>query len=188
MGNKKIAVFLILIVAIFSSCGRLDNPKERNSISFNDGVDSVAIAIEKMNYILDSSNVSNFFWYAVSSMKNSLYISHNYNRKNVGLLTDTTLYKSEDLFFIQEKKEFIRLVIFLENNNISRCDYENGDYIYLYRGNIYMADRQKDLWRFIMLTDDIRNINLDKYKVLDNKDNLFLLADKDAEIYDTSTD
>jgi hypothetical protein len=187
MGNKKIAVFLILIVAIFSSCGRLDNPKERNSISFNDGVDCVAIAIEKMNYILDSSKVRNFFWYAASSDENYLYVNQN-SREKVGLLTDTTLFKSEDLFFIQEKKEFIRLVIFLENNNISRCDYENGDYIYLYRGNIYMADRQKDLWRFIMLTDDIRNINLDKYKVLDNKDNLFLLADKDAEIYDTSTD
>jgi len=48
-----------------------------------------------------------------------------------------------------------------------------------------MADRQKDLWRFIMLKDDIRNINLDKYKVLDRKGNLFLLADKGAEIYNT---
>ncbi len=185
--ENKILIIYITIIVVLSSCGRLENPKERNSISFKDNIDSVSIAIEEINHILDSSKVRNFFWYAASSDENYLYVDQN-SREKVGLLTDTTLYKSEDLFFIQEKKEFIRLVIFLENNNISRCDYENGDYIYLYRNNIYMADRQKDLWRFIMLTDDIRNINLDKYKVLDNKGNLFLLADKDAEIYDTSTD
>ena len=156
-----------------------NNPKERNTISFKNNIDSVLNAMEKMNHILDSSNINEYFFYAID--KDILYI----NGVKVGFITDTTLYKNEAISFIDtiRRKNFVNLSFFLHQNFLDRCDYEDGNYIYLYRANIDMGDRQKDLDRYVILENDIKDINLNKYKILDKKGSLFLLADKDAEIW-----
>ena len=72
------------------------------------------------------------------------------------------MYKNSSLYFIREqkRKEFVTLVLFLKQNFLTRCDYKDGNYIYLYRANIYMADRQKDLRRYVILENDLKGINL----------------------------
>ncbi len=112
--------------------------------------------------------------------------SVNNKLQKIGSVKDTLLYKNELMSFVDtiKRKDFVNLSSFLEQNFLDRCDYENGNYFYLYRANIYMADRQKDLMRYVILANNIKDINLKKYKVLDNKGKLFLLANKDAEIWE----
>jgi len=117
-------------------------------------------------------------------------------------LTDKTLLKNSLLSFIDvtRSNEFVQLIKYLNENYITRCNYEKGHYLYLYRDNIYMADRQRDLQRFIVFAKDKTEIedllednfvnaahggeyNL-AYKIIDQKDNLFLLTHKDAEIWE----
>jgi len=184
MDNRKIFIYLGLIF-ILSSCGKLNNPKERNIISFNNNIDSVLNAIGQMNNILDSSSINEYFFYAID--KDILYVKGTNNKsQKVGFLTDTILYKNEAISFVDtiRRKKFINISSFLNQNFLDRCDYEDGNYFYLYRANIYMADKQKDLMRYVIFTKDIKDLNLNKYKVLDNKGNLYLLADKNAEIWE----
>jgi len=184
MDSKKIVVYIAMIF-ILGSCGKLNNPKERNTLSFNSDFDSVLSSIKEMNNILDSSGVNDYFFYAIE--KDTLYVkSVNNKSQKIGSVKDTLLYKNESLSFIDtiKRKDFVNHLAFLNQNFLDRCDYENGNYLYLYRANIYMADRQKDLMRYVVLTNDIRDLNLNKYKVLDNKGDLFLLADKEAEIWE----
>ena len=184
MDSRKIVIY-VAIIFIISSCSKLNNPKERNTISFKNNIDSVLNAMEKMNYILDSSSINEYFFYAID--KDILYVKGVNNKsQKVGFITDTILYKNEAISFVDtiNRKNFVNLSFFLNQNFLDRCDYEDGNYIYLYRANIYMADRQKDLMRYVILANDIRDLNLNKYKVLDNRGSLFLLADKDAEIWE----
>jgi len=184
MDNKKIGVFVAIIIAI-SSCGRLNNPKERNILAFKDETKNVTDAIYDLNNILNSSNVEEYFFYAID--KDVLYITDSSSKsQKVGFILDTLLYKNTLLSFIDvdKRKRFIDLVLYLNNNHIDRCDFVNRDFIYLYRSNIYMADRQKDLKRYIILANDIGDINLNQYKIIDCKKNLFLLSHKDAEIWE----
>lgn len=184
MDNRRIFIY-IAIVFVLTSCGELYNPKERNILSFNSDFDSVFSSIKEMNHILDSSNIDEYFFYAIE--KNVLYVkSVNNKLQKIGSVKDTLLYKNELMSFVDtiKRKDFVNLSSFLEQNFLDRCDYENGNYFYLYRANIYMADRQKDLMRYVILANNIKDINLKKYKVLDNKGKLFLLANKDAEIWE----
>ncbi len=200
MDNRKIFIY-IAIMLIISSCGKLKNPKERNVISFKNNIDSVAFAIERMNDILDRSDINNYFFYSIDN--NILYVKGVTNKSlKAGNITDTLLYKSEALSLINNhrRKEFVKLLGLLNQNYLDRCDYESGNYIYLYRNNIYMADRQKDLQRFVVFAkdkDEIKNLLEDNfvnaahggkynlaYKIIDQKENLFLLAHKDAEIWE----
>ena len=203
MVSRKIVIYVayITLILVITSCGKLKNPKERNVITFKNNLDNVAFAIEKMNGILAKTK-KNFFIYGVDG-KNVLFIENSaHNIEDVGLLTDTTLCKDSLLLFIDtlQRAEFVQLANYLKENFITRCNRENGKYIYLYRDDVYMADRQEDLQRFIvfakhkaeindLLEDNFVNAayggkyNL-AYKIIDQKGNLFLLAHKDAEIWE----
>lgn len=176
-------IFMYFFYMLFIFRG--NNPKERNTLSFNSDFDSVLSSIKEMNNILDSSSINEYFFYAIE--KDILYVkSVNNKSQKIGSVKDTLLYKNESISFIDtiKRKDFVNLSAFLTQNFLDRCDYENGNYLYLYRANIDMGDMQKDLMRYVVLANDIRDLNLKKYKVLDNKGDLFLLADKDAEIWE----
>ncbi|MDP3013623.1 MAG: hypothetical protein Q8M92_05225, partial [Candidatus Subteraquimicrobiales bacterium] len=74
---------------------------------------------------------------------------------------------------------------YLNKNYLTRCNLENRQFQYLYRDNIYMADRQTDLERFVVFSTSEQEINLNRYKILDKRKNLYLLADKDAKIWES---
>jgi hypothetical protein len=188
MGIKNKLIYIVAIVFIFCSCNRVNNPKERNIIVFNDTIDSVAKAIASMNNILNNSNVINNFFYAID--REILFVKGPNNKsQEVGFIKDTILYQNKTLSFIDtlQRVHFIEYAEFLKNNFLTRCDKENSNYVYLYRADIYMADKQKDMMRYIMLTNSVSNIDLNKYKIIDSKEDLFLLAEKDAEIYESQT-
>lgn len=185
MENKNILkiAFLFGIAMWLFSCGNLDNPKERNKIVFTSNVDDVAGMIKVMNRLLVKTG-RNYYIYAVDSGK--LFINDNTQyAKSLGLLTDSTLYKNKYLTFIDssERKHFVYLAKYLNGNYLSRCDIENGLPVYMYRTNIYMADRQMDLDRFIVFANSEQEIDLNRYKILDSNKNLYLLANKDAKIW-----
>lgn len=185
MDAKKTVIHIFLIILINISCSRLNNPKERNIILFSNNTDSVIYAIKEMNNILDSAKIKEYFFYAID--REALYVANNLNKsQRIGSIKDTLLDESILLSFLDldKRKRFINIVLYLHSNHIDRCDYENNNFIYLYRSNIYMADRQKDLMRYVVLVNSIKDIDLNKYKVLNNKNNLFLLVDKDAEIWE----
>jgi hypothetical protein len=188
-------------LVIISSCGNVENPKERNIISFKNNVDSVGLEIQKLNKILERKGKKHFVYGIDES--NVLFIEDSSNKiKDVGLLTDKNLQKESILSFIvgTQRNEFIQLIRYLKQNYITRCNHEKGHYIYLYRDDIFMADRQKNLQRFIVFAKDkaeIENLLEDDfvnaahggkynlaYKILEQNDNLFLLANKDAEIWE----
>lgn len=200
MDNRRIFIF-IAVILIISSCGKLKNPKERNVISFKNDVDSVAFAIENLNKIF-KNRIQKPFIYGIDE-SSVLFIEDSLNNnKYIGLITDETLEHEYLLPFvdISKRDEFVQLVKYLYKNHIYRCNYKKGHYLYLYKDDIYMADRQEDLQRFIVFAKnkaEIENLLEDNfvkaahggkdnlsYKIIDQKDNLFLLAPKDAEIWE----
>lgn len=196
MGNKnifKIPLLLSIAICLFS-CGNLDNPKERNKIVFTDSITSVADSINAMNKMLFKTG-RKFSVYGIDvDMKNAdrnenvffLYIDDTLNSvHNAGIITDSLLYKSKWLEFIDssERKRFVNLALYLNKNHLSTCYIENELPSYMYRADIYMADRQTDLVRHIVFANSEQKIDLNRYKILDKHRNLYLLADKEAKIW-----
>jgi hypothetical protein len=185
MENKNIFKIVLLLSAtsFLISCGNLENPKERNTLAFTDSIASVADSINVLNSILLNTHKENYI-YAIDS--NYLYID---NREQtavkIGALSDSLLFESKSLSFIStsNRKHFISLVAYLNRNYLSRCDIENGQPIYMYRDDIYMADRQTDLFRFVVFANSEQGIDLNRYKILDEHKNLYLLANKEAKIW-----
>jgi hypothetical protein len=197
MVNKnllRIAFLLGMIFCLFS-CGNLDNPKERNKLVFEYNIISLTDSINAMNKLLLKSKNGQFTYGIDVDMNNGdrnnneffLYIcdDNEHSVKNAGIITDSSLYKSKLLEFIDstERKRFVNLALFLNRNHLSGCNIENEKVIYLYRANIYMADRQTDLDRLVVFSNSEQEINLNRYKILDKHRNLYLLADKEAKIW-----
>lgn len=196
MENKAIfkTLSLLFFTFIFSSCGNLDNPKERNKIVCTDSISSVKDSLNLMNKILlktgrkfttiygidvDMDNIdrneNEFYLYVDDSL---------HSPRKVGMITDSLLYKSKWLKFIDfsDRKHFINLALYLYRNHLSACYIENELALYTYRGNIYMADKQMDLVRFLVFAK-FDEIDLNAYKILDSSKNLYLLANKEAKIW-----
>lgn len=150
---------------------------------FKDSIHQVAEWLEEMNQIVLATD-KRFFIYGIDS--STIYIPHDdTSSTKVGLLTDSTLYRHKALSFIEasKRKRFIDLAKHLYDNFITRCDIENHESYCLYRSDIYMADYQQDLFRFIVYTQHKNNLNLRRYKILDSVNNLYLLAYKDADTH-----
>jgi hypothetical protein len=193
--NKLIKLsILIATVFFFFSCRNLVNPKERNNLVFTDSLSNVSDSVNVMtNFLLNSKN--GLYTYGIDVDMNDidrdeneffLYIHDNSHKvKNVGIISDNLLYKSNLISFIDttERKRFVKLALFLNKNYLSGCNIENGNLIFTYRSNIYMADWQEDLDRFVMYANTEPEIDLSQYKILENKNNLYLLAFKTAKIW-----
>lgn len=179
----KIALLVAITNCLFS-CGNLDNPKERNKLVFVNSITSVTDSVNALNLILLNTRKQNYI-YAIDS--NYLYIEIDKQTSiKVGLLSDNQLFESTFLEFIEDvsdRKHFISLVAYLNKNYLSRCDIENGKPVYMYRDKIYMADRQTDLFRFVVFVNSEQEINLKRYKILDSHKNLYLLANTEAKIW-----
>lgn len=87
----------------------------------------------------------------------------------IGLLTDSSIYQSSSLSFIEssDRKHFISLISYLNRNHLSRCDVRNGLPVYLYRFDIYMGESQTDLLRHVCLDSTEQKIDLQWYKIID---------------------
>lgn len=196
MGNKnlfKIAVLFSALSFLFS-CGNLENPKDRNMLLFNDSITSVTDSVHAMNEIFLKSQNEIFAYGIDVDMNNAdrkdneffLYINDAlHSVHNVGIITDSLLYKSKLLEFIDssERKRFVNLTLYLNKNHLSGARIESGKLIYFYRDNIYMADAQADLNRFVVFSNSKQEINLTRYKILDKRKNLYLLAYRKAKIW-----
>lgn len=189
----KITVLFVFAFCLFS-CGNLENPKERNKLAFNDNICAVADSLNTMNEILFKSR-NGMYTYGIDVDMNNinrrenelfLYIEDSsHSVHNVGIITDSSLYESKLLNFIDvlDRKRFVNLALYLNNNSLSSCSVENGMFYYMYRFNIYMADRQTDLVRFVVFAKSVEEIDINRYKILDNYKGLYLLANKDAKIW-----
>jgi hypothetical protein len=196
MENKflfKIAVLLSATFFLFS-CGNLNNPKERNKLIFSDSISSVTDSVIAMNKILLKSKKGLFTYGIDVDMNNAdrngneffLYIDDSSNSVHkAGVITDSLLYKSKWLDFIDssERKRFVNLSLYLNKNYLSSCNFENGQLVYMYRDDIYMADMQTDLFRHVVFANSEQEIDLNRYKILDKSRNLYLLSDKKAKIW-----
>jgi hypothetical protein len=183
--NLRLAILFAAAFLLFS-CKDLKNPKGRNKLVFIDSRNAVVDSINVMNEILLRTNKENYI-YAVDSYQ--LYINdYTQYAQKVGLITDSLLFKSKWLTFIDtlERKRFVNLAMYLNKNYLSRYDIENGQPVYLYRADIYMADRQADIERVVVLVNSEKDINLNRYKILNSFENLFLLANKDAKIWESN--
>ena len=196
MGINSICKIVILLWAtsFLFSCGNLDNPKVRNKLVFNDSLSSVADSISVMNKIFIKSN-KGIFAYGIDVAMNNidrkddeffLYINDTFNSVyNVGNISNTLLYKSTLLDFIEitERKHFVSLALYLYKNKLSGCSIENGKLLYMYRADVFMGESQTDLCRYVVFSDSEQEVDLNRYKILDQHKNLYLLADKGAKIW-----
>jgi len=176
---KKAMVFYLFFWLI--SCTNVINPKERNKLVFIDDLNMVVDSINQMNKLVTKMNQEYFSWTVTPS--GEFYI----NSTNVGYITDDSLINKKEYNYLEnnEKIIFINLVKFLSKNYITKCDKESGRIMYMYRTNIYMADKQVDLFRYIIVAKNEKDIDTRIYKILDRKENLFLLSDTNAKIWET---
>ncbi len=199
MGNRLLLVLGSLL--ILNSCLKLSNPKERNIITFESEIDTITTSIQEMNGLLTKYRKIGFSY--IISNDSCLFVETLEKMKKVGCINDTLSYQNEALSFfetVNEKKKFIDLTKFLFKNHLSGILRQTNKYLYYYRDKIYMADRQEDLWRYIIYLENMSAIkyllkddfvkaahggtyNL-SFKVIDQKGNLFLLAHKDAKIWE----
>jgi hypothetical protein len=196
MGSKILSLTAIIFGTAFCflSCSDLDNPKERNQIVFAHGVSAVEDSVNAMNNILSESN-NKIYTYGIDVDMNNidrdekelfLYIDDNTDKiRKVGMITDSLLYTSALLEFLDtsQRKHFVNLALYLNANKLSGCSIQNNIFYYTYRADIYMADRQTDLDRFVIHAKSVQGIDTARYKILDNRNNLYLLANKDATIW-----
>jgi len=193
---------IILLSMFIISCQSVKNPKERNILVFEHSIENIEDSISALNTILFASKLQGCIY--VIGNDNKLYIIDDKfanNDKNVGFINDTTIYKSDSLDFIKktDRFKFIELVRYLFKNRISQCNIEDNQAVYWYRDDIYMADMQEDLDRFVIYAESdeqIKNLLEDVYvpaasrgmynlgyKILDKKGKLYLLAHKNARIW-----
>ena len=192
---------IIILLSIFiMSCQSVKNPKERNFLVFQDNIKDIENSISVLNSILNTTKFHGYI-YGIDNDK-ILYIEGSNNAIiKIGFVNDTAIYKSDSLDFIKktDRFKFVELVRSLYENKISRCNIENNQVFYLYRDDIYMADMQEDLDRFVIYAENdeqIRNLLEDVYvpaasggtynlgyKILDKKGKLYLLARKNARIW-----
>lgn len=186
MENKNIFSIgaLFATIVLLYSCGDIKNPAQRNKLIFNDSLYAVADSVNIMNEILFKTGKGKYAFVVDSDY---LYVNDALNNiSKIGLLSDTLTYKSELLLFIDktERRRFVNLVQFLNQNYIGWCYLKYDQFVYIYRSDIYMADRQMDLERFIIYATSKQEIDLTRYKILDRSGNLYLLADKNAKIWE----
>ena len=166
---------------------RVINPKERNILTFENNIEEVYDSILIMNKII-SKSYFNDFAFAVSDSNKLYFINYQLHKGScaIGTLSDSLLYQKESLNFLNKDdiKRFLILCDYQNRNYLSRCDVRNNRIEYTYRANIYMADWQTDLNRIVVVVDSIIDIDLTTYKILDNYKNLYLLANKEARIYE----
>ncbi len=179
---KNKILFLVLIISIVSSCRKITNPKDRNTIKFNEVSSNIEDSIKKLNLILEKFNVSNYL-YAID--KDYLYINSNFKILNLGHIdsvnTENILWPT--FIKLEYRQKFINLIKYLYINQLQRCDVNNSHPFYLYKADIYMSDSGYDLERFIIYSPSISGIDTLNYKILDRKNNLYLLANKEAKIW-----
>lgn len=192
--NGYRVLVLLLTANCLCACVNLDNPQERNELVFNDSISSIADSINVMNEILLKYEKGICSYWVSVDMNNLnrnendffLYImDRSRSVQKVGIITDTLLYKSQWLQFLDDsdKKRFINLVLYLNKNYLSSGGVDINQVFYGYRDNIYMADRQTDLCRTVVYAKSEQEIDVNCYKILDKCNNLYLLADKDAKIW-----
>ena len=192
--NGYRVLVLLLTANCLCACVNLDNPQERNELVFNDSISSIADSINVMNEILLKYEKGICSYWVSVDMNNLnrnendffLYImDRSRSVQKVGIITDTLLYKSQWLQFLDDsdKKRFINLVLYLNKNYLSSGGVDINQVFYGYQDNIYMADRQTDLCRTVVYAKLEQEIDVNYYKILDKCNNLYLLADKDAKIW-----
>ena len=193
MQMKFMIIKLLKLILVFiwflslNSCMRVINPKERNTLTFENNIEEVYDSILVMNKIV-SEFYFNDFAFAVSDNNELYFINYQLHKgsSRIGVLSDSLLYKNDALNFLKKNdiKRFLKLCDYQNRNYLSRCDVRNNHIVYTYRANIYMADWQTDLNRIVVTADSIVDIDLTTYKILDKYKNLYLLANKDAKIYE----
>lgn len=194
---KGIIIFLSIFII---SCQSVKNPKERNILVFEDNIKDIEDSISALNNILDITKLQGCI-YVIDNDNKLVIIGNKFADRNIGFLNDTTIYKSDSLDFIKitDRFKFIELVRYLYKNKISQCNIEDNQAVYWYRDDIYMADMQEDLDRFVIYAENdeqIKNLLEDVfvpaasggkynlgYKILDKKSKLYLLARKNARIW-----
>jgi hypothetical protein len=180
--HLKYYKLILLLVPLLVSCTAIINPKERNELTFEDKIDNVYDSIGAMNSLLNKCISKNF---AIAIDKNELYLIDNRGSQKIGNLTDSLFYLNDSINFVQKKdqKRFLKLSDYLNTNHLERWDIDNYKVEFCYRSDIYMADHQTDLNRIVLIVDSV-NLDLMHYKILDRYKNLYLLANKEAEIFE----
>ena len=197
---KRILISLIsfltiwLLFYIIFSGKRRENPPERNRLIFeNDNIKNVIDSMKRFEEIMRE-----FPFPKDKDLNTTGFSYHNgdfsINNKKIGKLlldtlkADTTFSKFTD----EQILEFINLFKYLAKNNAKPAIYHYDDSIMIYRYRDYYDmyhtfSYDDDLVRSLILIKSRNDLNLELlYKVLDFYDNLYLLAHKDAEIWEDS--
>ncbi|MDA3843041.1 MAG: hypothetical protein PF588_01570, partial [Candidatus Kapabacteria bacterium] len=108
-----------------------------------------------------------------------------YKIHKVGYTYDKQLDTNKLWSFVSKsnRKMLVEQILYLYDNKVEGLKVINAVYIYRYRSHIYMADRQKNLQRYLILTNNPKEIDTHRFKIIDNYKNLYLLANKGARIW-----
>lgn len=199
-------LFLYVFYMLFIFKGY--NPQERNKLVFEDDIQSVEDSITVFNNLVKDYY---YFWYAVDrddfkewKYENLiLFLETKENESNkIGYLKDSLLYKKIDTlrYKLNNPERFVSIILSFYKNHLYSV-IKNGDLLlFLYREDIDMGDRQEDLERYVVFVKDKSDLeyllkdnfvnaasggsyNL-AYKIIDHKANLYLLAHKNAKIWE----
>jgi len=183
--------FLVMLLSLCAfSCMR-ENPKDRNYLFFNEHkkdeiIDSL-VSLKELISTLDFPVSLGKVWFQFYN--ENLIISKN----EIGKLTYNNLRSNRHLKNINDidLKRFISIFIFLHNCGISSpsydkdlkiIDYQYKHYYYMYSTLSY----DDDLIRFLKLVENIDDIDLEHFKILDSYKNVYLLAFKDSQIWESN--
>jgi hypothetical protein len=174
---KKISI--VFLTLMFFSCYK--NPVERNTIVFKDKNQEVEDSIVKLTELLKkfpkSNTVFNTNYYFE---ENKFFINNSYVGDYHNLNLDTI--KSFSKYNSSERTQFINITKFLNENYLSSGyldDYlDQWSFVYRYIPDGDFHDT-RDLI-FFKVSDSVQLKS--HYKILDHKNNIFLLAPIDADI------
>lgn len=179
----KIAFFVCCLLAFWiSSCSQVPDPL-RNKIEFNAETYQVADSLLRMEELLRKLSPSQVLS-SSTDIDGYLFV----NGKKMGLLefaTKDSLTRNDPVFknlLEEDYSEFISLSIFLLKNNIgySMRDNLSGVFVHGYRET---SENSYNDVREIIVNVDVTSVNfLKRYQILDQKENLVLVAPIDAKV------
>ncbi len=181
MGNEsRVSAFLtVMLLLACKACMEVKNPPVRNTIQFDISIKEVTDSLRTMDRLFRSSVHEHFKCYYIDDTTISLV---NYSDNPVKTSPGNTRTHSELMGMSPENAERLGILSsFLGRNYVDGC-IKRGDWIlFIYRNNIYMADYQTDLDRYIAFGDS--STYSSQYKTIANVGDMLLLAHKEARIW-----
>lgn len=185
---------LILFLYCFLNLGcvpKPPNPTERNIINFATSVKEMEDSLKYFEILLKKFSLKNdeYYRYELLDSNHIQIFNSTININSIINYPEKININEFKSFSKEEIVRFLKVIIFLNKNYITGCDFWISENIFLfdYRNYNYIkklnSDYRYDLRRIIYYSSKNNEYDEDFFKELDKKGHLYLLTHKGSDVW-----